>query len=65
MNNITNTVSSPVATNNKLTAPKKAWKAPAIENLDTDVIKQQEDELMTYLMNNEGNFKLLSGSILQ
>jgi len=41
---------------------KKEWSAPAIIELKPDLIKQQESEVLYYLLNSEDGFKLLSGA---
>ena len=49
------------------TETKKTWSAPAIEDLDINVIKQevsqQDMEVLDLLTKNENAFKLLTGSV--
>jgi hypothetical protein len=41
---------------------KQPWVTPKIEELKPDVIKQQDEEILYYLLNNEDAFRLVTGT---
>lgn len=41
---------------------KKEWITPSVTELKPDLIKQQESEVLYYLLNSEDGLKLLSGA---
>lgn len=42
---------------------KMPWTAPAIEEIKTDSIKQQEEEILYHMLSSDEGFKLLNGSV--
>jgi hypothetical protein len=45
------------------TSPKQPWVAPAVIEIKTDLIKQQEEEALYQLLTSDEGFKLLTGSV--
>ena len=41
---------------------KQPWVTPKIEELKPDAIKQQDEEILYYLLNNEDAFRLVTGT---
>lgn len=42
---------------------KMPWVTPSIEEIKTDAIKQQEEEILYHMLSSDEGFKLLNGSI--
>ena len=43
---------------------KMPWVTPLIEEIKTDAIKQQEEEILYHMLSSDDGFKLLNGSII-
>lgn len=42
---------------------KMPWKTPSIQEIKTDAIKQEEEEILYYILSSDEGFKLLNGSV--